>query len=69
VRQAPDDIMEWIDLVLLSFDGALRQGFTPEQVAQALDDKLTTNVFREWPNWRDADPNKAIKHTPENTHD
>lgn len=29
VRADPSDLFEWIDLVLLSFDGALQQGHSP----------------------------------------
>jgi hypothetical protein len=53
---------EWIDLVTLALDGAWRTGATPDQVADALGAKLARNQRRTWPNWRTADPTKAIEH-------
>jgi hypothetical protein len=62
IRDVPYDVTEWIDLVLLAFDGALRTGASPRDVANALKDKLTINERRDWPDWRVKDPNKAITH-------
>lgn len=61
-RENPTDLSEWIDLILLSIDGAWRMGFTPAQIAAALEAKQTKNEGRDWPDWRTADPNKAIEH-------
>ncbi|MFH1806864.1 MAG: dATP/dGTP pyrophosphohydrolase domain-containing protein [Pseudomonadota bacterium] len=62
VRAKPDDISEWVDLVLLALDGAWRMGFSPEQIAEAITAKQTKNENRTWPDWRTADPDKAIEH-------
>ena len=62
VRANPADLMEWIDLVMLAFDGAWRQGFTPEEIAAAFEAKLSQNEARRWPDWRTAPPDKAIEH-------
>lgn len=62
VEANPGDISEWIDLVLLAFDGAWRQGFTPEQIAEALTAKQTKNEARTWPDWRTMPDGKAIEH-------
>lgn len=61
-RAMPNDIEEWIDIVMLAFDGAWRNGATPEQIAGTLFAKLRKNENRTWPDWRTADPNKAIEH-------
>lgn len=53
---------EWIDVVVLAFDGAWRSGATPEQIVAALVAKQARNEGRRWPDWRTADPNKAIEH-------
>ncbi len=47
-RQNPHDVMEWIDIVLLAFDGACRMGFTPRQVVNALIAKQEINKKRSW---------------------
>jgi hypothetical protein len=62
VQKNPTDLEEWIDLTLLSLDGAWRAGFTPENITNALSAKLKKNMNRKWPDWKDTDPNKAIGH-------
>ena len=56
------DLEEWIDVIILACDGAWRAGYNPEQIATALDAKLSKNEKRDWPDWRTADPDKAIEH-------
>lgn len=62
IEQNPDDKTEWADLALLTFDGAWRHGIEPEDFAKAIDAKQTVNEGRTWPDWRTADPDKAIEH-------
>ena len=62
VRAAPDDITEWADLIILAFDGALRAGHEPLAIIQAIKAKQKRNEGRTWPDWRTADPDKAIEH-------
>lgn len=65
IEADPRDIKEWIDVAIIGLDGAMRCGYTPEQVAQALIDKIAINETRTWPDWRSADPNLAIEHVKE----
>jgi len=53
---------EWTDVIILALDGALRSGATPEQIVQSIVAKQTKNEGRRWPDWRTADPTKAIEH-------
>lgn len=53
---------EWIDIAILAFDGAWRSGASPEEIVDALEAKQIKNEGRKWPDWRKADPNKAIEH-------
>lgn len=62
IEADPGDVMEWIDVATLAFDGALRSGASPKVIASKLLEKLVKNEGREWPDWRTADPNKAIEH-------
>ena len=62
IEAAPTDIEEWVDVVLLALDGAWRTGASPLRIAQALAAKLAKNEQRTWPDWRTADPDKAIEH-------
>lgn len=61
----PDDVSEWVDVILLALDGAWRAGFSPEQIAQAITAKQERNELRKWPDWRTAEPGKAIEHVRE----
>lgn len=62
VEAEPEDLEEWIDVVLLALDGAWRAGYHPDQVTSALEQKLAKNEQRHWPDWRTADRTKAIEH-------
>ncbi len=62
IEEAPHDLEEWIDVVLLALDGAWRAGFTASEVVIALESKLSKNESRTWPDWRTADRTKAIEH-------
>lgn len=63
---------EWVDLVILSFDGLLRAlsaacpVWTLDQVAgeavYKLLEKQGKNELRNWPDWRTAPQDKAIEH-------
>ena len=62
VLAAPTDLSEWIDVTILALDGAWRAGYSPDQIIAALVAKQTKNENREWPDWRVAEPGKAIEH-------
>lgn len=64
VREAaPEDrLAEWVDLIILACDGAWRSGASPEDIAAAIRAKFAKNRARQWPDWRTADPTKAIEH-------
>lgn len=65
VREKPKDLSEWIDIILLAFDGALRQGFKPFEIVKALFEKLQKNKKRKWPDWRKFSENDPIGHIKE----
>lgn len=62
VEAAPEDVTEWVDLVILALDGAWRAGHQPQAIVDALVAKQERNEGRTWPDWRTADPSKAIEH-------
>jgi hypothetical protein len=62
IENHPTDLDEWIDVAMLAFDGAWRAGFEPTEIVAAFKAKLAKNERREWPDWRTADPEKAIEH-------
>ena len=62
VRADPTDLHEWVDLIMLSIDGAWRTGASPQEIIDAVHAKLAKNEARQWPDWRTAEPGKAIEH-------
>lgn len=58
----PEDISEWADIIILAFDGAWRAGHGAQEIIDAIKAKQATNEARQWPDWRTADPDKAIEH-------
>ena len=52
----------WIDVANLAMRGAHDLGATREAVFDAIVAKQTKNEGRNWPDWRTADPEKAIEH-------
>lgn len=62
IRQAPADLSEWADVIILALDGAQRTGADPQTIIDAVIAKQARNEARTWPDWRTQDPNKAIEH-------
>jgi hypothetical protein len=59
------DIFEWIDILILAIEGAWRAGFTPKQIVNCLIGKIKINENRKWPDYRTAEPGRAIEHIKE----
>ena len=62
VETTPSDVKEWIDIVILAFDGAMRAGHSPKEVVAAMIEKQEENICREWPDWKTLSPDVAIEH-------
>lgn len=62
VADNPSDLSEWADLIILALDGAWRAGGEPQDIIDAIVAKQAKNEARVWPDWRTADPGKAIEH-------
>lgn len=62
IENAPDDVSEWIDVIILAFDGALRAGHAPQAVIDAMVAKQNKNEARDWPDWRSFSADEAIEH-------
>lgn len=57
--------LEWIDVIILGFDGALRAGHEPQTVLNAIKEKWIINFNREWPDWTQFRQDEAIEHVRE----
>jgi len=62
IERSPFDLSEWVDVVLLAFDGAWRAGHEPEDIARALAAQQARNEARTWPDWRDKPEDESIEH-------
>lgn len=62
IQRRPLDLEEWIDVIILAFDGAWRAGYRPQEIIDAVLDKQTRNEQRRWPDWRTAPADRAIEH-------
>lgn len=62
VRESGGALAEWIDVIILAFDGAWRSGAQPREIINAIVAKQTKNEGRSWPDWRTAPAGKAIEH-------
>lgn len=62
IRQEPENLIEWCDVIILAFDGAWRAGYTPEQIIFALQQKQSVNFGRTWPTeTKEGEPTEHIR--------
>jgi hypothetical protein len=62
IEEAPEDLEEWVDVIILGIDGAWRAGHSPQEIIDAIITKQLKNENRQWPDWRTAPAGKAIEH-------
>jgi len=64
IERAPTDLTEWVDVMLLAFDGAWRAGHSPDDIVRAIAAKQLKNQSRTWPDWRTLPDTAPIEHVP-----
>mgnify|MGYP000558926254 CR=1 FL=1 len=62
VEAAPADLSEWVDVMILAVDGAMRAGHAPAEVLTGYRAKLERNFARTWPDWRTMPADGPIEH-------
>ena len=62
IEADPTDLGEWVDVIILAFDGAWRAGWEPQQIIDAIKAKQAKNEARTWPDWRTMNTDEAIEH-------
>jgi hypothetical protein len=62
IEAKPEDLDEWIDVVLLAIDGFNRHGGTCEEFIRRLEAKHRRNEERKWPDWRTLPEDCSIEH-------
>lgn len=66
IEAKPDDLEEWVDVLLLALDGYWRAGGKSPEIYRALYAKLEKNEKRNWPDWRTLSENDPIEHDKHN---
>lgn len=63
IEAQPDDLEEWVDVVLLAMDGAWRSaGADGKAFVAKLHEKQQVNLTRKWPDWRTLAPGQVAEH-------
>lgn len=62
IEKDPADLLEWVDVIILAFDGAWRAGWEPQEIIDAIKVKQAVNEARDWPDWRTHSEDVAIEH-------
>ena len=62
IEADPTDLSEWVDVIILAFDGAWRAGWEPQEIINAIKAKQAKNEARTWPDWRTMSADQAIEH-------
>lgn len=62
IETNPTDVSEWIDVVILALDGALRAGHEPDEIVKALIEKQRVNELRSWPDWKSVPNGEVMEH-------
>lgn len=62
IEAEPDDVVEFVDVIILALDGAWRAGYSAAEIVAALQSKQEINFARDWPEPGPEDrPNFHIK--------
>jgi hypothetical protein len=61
IRETPNDLYEWVDVIILAIDGAWRAGYSPIEIINALISKQATNFERRWELGEGDNPNEHIR--------
>ena len=65
IEADPNDLEEWIDVILLAIDGAWRHGHSSEDIVNKIKFKFEKNQNRKWPDWKTLSDGIAIEHVKE----
>ena len=56
VADNPDDLEEWIDVIILAIDGAWRHGYTAKNIIECLEKKQAINFRRKYNRVNEDEP-------------
>lgn len=61
VRENPDDLSEWVDIMILAMDGYWRAGGTPEMLLHDIIAKQAINRERKYPKTGEDEPSEHVR--------
>ncbi len=61
VRENPDDLSEWVDIMILAMDGYWRAGGSPEMILHAIIAKQSINRERTYPKTNEDEPSEHVR--------
>lgn len=64
IRRRPQNLIEWIDVVILALDGYWRHGGKPDAIMDYLQAKQNVNFARAWPPAADGEPSEHDRTGP-----
>jgi len=62
IRKDPSDLVEWVDVIQLAFDGARRAGHDIDSILMTYVTKQLENQKRKWPDWRTHPKDEPMEH-------
>ena len=65
IEKEPHDLVEWVDVIMLAMNGALRHGHEPQAIIDAFFKKFEINKKRKWKDWREVPEGEPITHIKE----
>lgn len=65
IEKEPHDLVEWVDVMMLAINGALRHGHEPQAIIDAFHKKFDINKKRKWKDWREVPEGEPITHIKE----
>lgn len=60
IREEPQKLEEWVDVIILAFDGAWRAGYNEYEILHELARKQSVNFSRKWQ--QPDNPDDPIEH-------
>ena len=62
LAEARENPREFVDIIILAFDGLWRAGIEPQDALDMIAAKQARNEARDWPDWREQPTDRAIEH-------
>lgn len=62
IEDCPDDLEEWVDVIILGLNEAWRAGYSFDEIITMIEIKQAKNEARQWPDYRNYKQDEEIEH-------